>query len=172
MITTGTINNLQATGLKYANSLKIIPLSPLSVLLALSLISGGLIGAYTLNEQNDDKVNLPGIGQTPNIGHISKEATATDNDINNFIKNGPLMEVGEYRNEAQDIQQRITDKWFDAGRASGLTEEEYNTNKKYIRFLSVASKVVTSIQEGEYPDTGEYRTLYKELTGKDSLVSL
>ncbi len=172
IINMDAIKDLQATGLKYMNSLKIIPLNPYTFIVALTLISAALIGAYAVDKQNEDKVIIPGLSQQANTDPITEAATATDKDIHNLETALPTMKLGKFRATTQDIQQRITNQWFDAGRASGMTEDEAARNGLYIRYLSAASKVVTQIQNKETVDTTTYKMLYKELTGKESLVNL
>ncbi len=162
------LKNLQATGLKRLDSIKFMDVNIFTVLLSLLLISGAAVTGVLMSQEDGGNVDIPGLSQKSNTDPISKGVTAIDNDIANLQSSKETMSLGKFRAESQDIQQRITETWMEAGRASGMSEEEAARNGKYVLYLSSAAQVVTSMQAGEDPELSTYKTLFRELTGKDS----
>ena len=168
----GVLKNIQATGTKQMNSLKVMNINKFTVIIGLLILSGSIAGAALLNHSDEVRVTTPELGQTANNDPLIKSATDIDNDIANFEKYKTEMGIGEARAETQDIQQRITNLWIEADRASGLTEDEAARERHFIKYLSESSKVVTSMQAGEVPDLVTYNKLFQDLTGKESRITL
>lgn len=141
-----------------------------TVLLGVICISGAAVVGLLVCP--GDTGDILGASLTQNKDPICIGAIAIDNDIANFQSSKQSMGIGKARAEGQDLQQRITTTWLEAGRAKGLGEKEIARNDKYILYLSCASKVVSCIQSGEEFELSNYKTLFRELTGKDSRVTL
>jgi hypothetical protein len=93
-------------------------LNPITVILALLVAAGGLIGGYAAHD-----VQLQEIKENSFEDQIRANVTQVDNEIQALKLAYNNSSVGYFRADCQNSQQYITEKWQTASRDSGMSAE-------------------------------------------------
>jgi hypothetical protein len=128
-------------------------LNPISIILALLVAAGGMVGGYVVHDTQVQDVQENSFEDL-----VKANVTQVDNEIQALKAERETIGLGQFRANCQNSQQFITEKWQAASRDSGMSAEDRKLNAEYKEFLLEASRIIDVYLARSNPDFSEYES--------------